>query len=280
MDDPCPCLIDEVANLLWFYKPQALQPCPSLAPNQSQDPLLDPSPLCSACSNQQRVKHPRSPPIVHLSAIPHYCKNPDLDGVNQSASVEDRMGLSKAEEEDNDEPSNSNHSYKTRLSQVFDTVDENKDGKVSKDELKRFLDTLGLQSTYESILSLFKSIRIPSSKDQEFVTSNDFLLLYEITSCDVVSSPQQLQPYKSRAVDDLDPCLAYENDLLFEVFNIFDKDNDGFISPCELQVVLCGLGFNKALELNACIEMISRFDQDGDGHISFLEFKDMLEFTL
>lgn len=48
---------------------------------------------------------------------------------------------------------------------------------------------------------------------------------------------------------------------------MFDKDNDGFISPFELRFVMLNLGEN--LTEREVFDMINEADLDGDGKVNF-----------
>lgn len=59
-----------------------------------------------------------------------------------------------------------------------------------------------------------------------------------------------------------------------EAFNVFDKDNDGFITSKELGTVMRSLGHNPTeAELQ---EMIKLYDKDESGTIDFPEFLDLM----
>ncbi|CAL4918728.1 unnamed protein product [Urochloa decumbens] len=61
-----------------------------------------------------------------------------------------------------------------------------------------------------------------------------------------------------------------------EVFDLFDRNREGFITADELGHVLGSLGQNyTAYELQSMIEMV---DFDGDGAINFDEFSMLMEF--
>lgn len=67
---------------------------------------------------------------------------------------------------------------------------------------------------------------------------------------------------------------------LKEVFYVFDRNEDGFITPFELWSVLRRLGLKEGMRYEDCEEMIRVYDKDGDGRISLSEFKDMMEQAL
>lgn len=59
-----------------------------------------------------------------------------------------------------------------------------------------------------------------------------------------------------------------------EAFNVFDKDNDGFITIKELGTVMRSLGHNPTeCELQ---DMIKLYDKDESGTIDFPEFLDLM----
>ncbi|XP_030562441.1 neo-calmodulin [Drosophila novamexicana] len=70
---------------------------------------------------------------------------------------------------------------------------------------------------------------------------------------------------------------SHENDSdeeLREAFKIFDKDEDGFISPAELRFVMINLG--EKLTDEEIDDMIREADFDGDGKINYEEFVYMI----
>eukprot|EP00250_Pteridium_aquilinum_P011292 c19970_g1_i1 orf=1-1038(-) len=147
------------------------------------------------------------------------------------------------------------------LQRVFRTFDENGDGSVSSTEISSILEKLGISTSEYSIQSLLAGL---VTKSQGQVDEAEFLLLYESVCCFV----EQLDASASSSSVDAD----MDEDLL-AAFHVFDKDGNGFISPVELQSVLCSLGFPQARQLEACVDMVARVDENGDGQIDFFEFK-------
>ncbi|KAI5083695.1 hypothetical protein GOP47_0003438 [Adiantum capillus-veneris] len=143
------------------------------------------------------------------------------------------------------------------LQRVFSTFDENGDGTVSINEIARIFDRLGLPTSEYFLRSLLAGL---DTKSQGHVDQDEFLQLYERV-CSFV------EEFDARPVD-----ADVDEDLL-AAFHMFDKDRNGFISPSELQTVLCSLGFPQARQLDACVDMIARVDENGDGQVDFLEFK-------
>ncbi|XP_073152480.1 probable calcium-binding protein CML46 [Henckelia pumila] len=71
------------------------------------------------------------------------------------------------------------------------------------------------------------------------------------------------------------PCLGEVK----EAFDVFDKNNDGFIEAWELRKVLCDLGLERegSRSMEDCARMIGVFDENGDGRIDFDEFVKFME---
>ncbi|MCO5574429.1 hypothetical protein L7F22_028214 [Adiantum nelumboides] len=156
------------------------------------------------------------------------------------------------------------HFQRHILPRVFSTFDDNGDGRVSTHEIARIFHSLGIiPPTEGSIRSLLA--RHVSESDGR-VSEQEFCLLYE----SVCSNSRVEASSSSSANADMD------QDLL-AAFQVFDKDGNGFISPVELQNVLCSLGFLQARQLGACMDMIARVDENGDGQVDFCEFKKLFD---
>ncbi|KAF2287792.1 hypothetical protein GH714_002992 [Hevea brasiliensis] len=61
---------------------------------------------------------------------------------------------------------------------------------------------------------------------------------------------------------------------LKEAFKVFDKDQDGYISPDELRHVMINLG--EKLTDEELEQMIKEADLDGDGQVNYEEFVRMM----
>jgi calmodulin len=57
-----------------------------------------------------------------------------------------------------------------------------------------------------------------------------------------------------------------EEQEIYEAFEVFDRDNDGFISAAELGHILAVIGEESTS--SEITDMIRQADQDGDGRIS------------
>ena len=69
-----------------------------------------------------------------------------------------------------------------------------------------------------------------------------------------------------------------EVDRMREIFNVFDKNKDGFISASEIQCVMTSLG--ETLTEDEVNEMVKEADRDLDSHISFEDFSQLSRLFL
>ena len=69
-----------------------------------------------------------------------------------------------------------------------------------------------------------------------------------------------------------------EVDRMREIFNVFDKNKDGFISASEIQCVMTSLG--ETLTEDEVNEMLKEADRDLDSHISFEDFSQLSRLFL
>ncbi|KAA3486406.1 hypothetical protein Goshw_019056 [Gossypium schwendimanii] len=67
---------------------------------------------------------------------------------------------------------------------------------------------------------------------------------------------------------------AEAEDELKEAFRVFDKDQDGYISPYELRLVMMNIG--EKLTDEELEQMIREADLDGDGQVNYEEFVRMM----
>ncbi|RAL37280.1 hypothetical protein DM860_004202 [Cuscuta australis] len=133
------------------------------------------------------------------------------------------------------------------LQGVFATFDRDRDGYITKEELKASLEKMGISTEDGDVAEMVE--RVDGNKDG-LVDLEEFSALYG----------------------------EFDGDLMREAFDVFDGDRDGFISEMELRRVLSCLGLlqQQGNMLEACKEMIRSVDVDGDGMVNFDEFKRMM----
>ncbi|KAF8032544.1 hypothetical protein BT93_D1447 [Corymbia citriodora subsp. variegata] len=133
------------------------------------------------------------------------------------------------------------------LREIFRSFDRNKDGSLTQLELGSLLRSLGLKPSPEQLEALIHKADTNSNGLVEF---SEFVALV---------SPELL-PAKS----------PYTEEQLKQLFQMFDRDGDGFITAAELAHSMAKLGH--ALTAEELTGMIKEADTDGDGRICFREF--------
>lgn len=133
------------------------------------------------------------------------------------------------------------------LREIFRSFDRNKDGSLTQLELGSLLRSLGLKPSPEQLEALI----------QKADTNNNGLV--EFSEFVALVSPELL-PAKS----------PYTEEQLKQLFQMFDRDGNGFITAAELAHSMARLGH--ALTAEELTGMIKEADTDGDGRISFREF--------
>ncbi|GER37705.1 calcium-binding EF-hand family protein [Striga asiatica] len=138
------------------------------------------------------------------------------------------------------------------LHRIFKNLDKNNNGHVSIQELHGLLKLVGARTTPDELESY------ASRKTLDFV---DFLFFYE--ACTDESSKSKTTEWR------------HENEL-FEAFNVFDLNGDGYISSEELESVLSRLGLWDPKTGKDGKDMIGTYDEKSDGVLDFGEFKNMM----
>ncbi|PAV60838.1 hypothetical protein WR25_14685 [Diploscapter pachys] len=130
------------------------------------------------------------------------------------------------------------------LREIFKEFDKNGDGKINRQELEVALLQFGENPTGGKIEALIEQADIDGNG---CIDIDEFLL---------VLKKQLISPKEERE--------------LREVFNVFDKDQDGMISLGDLLDIMGSLG-EKLTEVEAKL-MIREADRNSDGKIDFHEF--------
>ncbi|GLJ38178.1 hypothetical protein SUGI_0777290 [Cryptomeria japonica] len=145
------------------------------------------------------------------------------------------------------------------LASMFRTLDEDGDGRVSSDEILRFLERLCLEMLEEVELA----VRSVSACGDECLTAMEFGEFYRI----VFSNEEEVDIVKDK------------EKAICEAFNVFDQNGDGFISAMELADVLSRLGFVEGKDVSCCESMIESVDYNGDGFVDIHEFRHLITRT-
>lgn len=133
------------------------------------------------------------------------------------------------------------------LREIFRSFDRNKDGSLTQLELGSLIRSLGLNPSADQMESLIQKADRNSNGLIEF---SEFVALVE----------PELVPAK----------CPYTEEQLLKIFNMFDRDGNGYITAAELAHSMAKLGH--ALTAEELTGMIKEADTDGDGCINFPEF--------
>ncbi|CAN0920439.1 Calmodulin-like protein 11 [Linum grandiflorum] len=133
--------------------------------------------------------------------------------------------------------------------EAFCLLDKDGDGRITMEELRRAMKSLGLRPSEGELQEMIKEVDWDGNGSIEF---EEFLSL-------MASNLEQKQS------DHLE---------LREAFRVFDKDQDGFISPSELRHGMMNVG--ERITDEEVEQMVKEADLDGDGLISYQEFLQMM----
>ncbi|KAK4738655.1 hypothetical protein R3W88_002352 [Solanum pinnatisectum] len=141
-----------------------------------------------------------------------------------------------------------------QLKLVFKLIDTNGDGKISPLELTEILFSVGHHQELKAAEELAEVMVKEMDCDGDgFVDLDEFLNVMGVE--------------KDEAKD--------IDEIIRQVFLVFDVDNNGLISAKELRRVLISLGCGNC-SVKECRRMIKGVDKDGDGFVNFEEFKQMM----
>ncbi|OIT31801.1 PREDICTED: calmodulin-like protein 1 isoform X1 [Nicotiana attenuata] len=137
------------------------------------------------------------------------------------------------------------------LKKVFDKFDSNKDGKISPEEYKAILKSMGKKNLLTREVQ--KIFDVADANGDGFIDFKEFVEAQK----------------KEGGVKTMD---------LKSAFHTFDKDGDGKISVQEVYELQKGLG--QRCSLQDCRKMVKAVDANGDGAIDLDEFMTMMTRTM
>lgn len=134
------------------------------------------------------------------------------------------------------------------LKAIFETLDKNKDGTLTFEEMKEGIEKLNKDKTDVNVEELFKSI---DTNNSGVVNYTEFIAA------------------------SMDQKLYMKEERLFEAFKMFDKDGSGKISIAEFKNALK----IETLEIDDLDAIVKKYDVNGDGEIDYNEFLSMINST-
>ncbi|XP_074577402.1 putative calcium-binding protein CML18 [Curcuma longa] len=135
----------------------------------------------------------------------------------------------------------------SELREIFRCFDRNDDGRLTQLELGSLLRSIGIKPSPDQMDALIQRVDTNSNGLIEF---SEFVAL---VSPDLVATKS-----------------PYTESQLRRLFDMFDRDGNGYITAAELAHSMAKLGH--ALTASELTGMIKEADTDGDGRISFQEF--------
>ena len=140
---------------------------------------------------------------------------------------------------------------RAEFKEIFDLVDEDKSGQISKAELKKLMATLRLHPTEDELTAMMREVDADGSGDIDF---DEFVTVM------------------SRRVQ-----ADYTPEQLKSAFKVFETDNvpPGYVSTEVLEHALTTYGSDKLGQEEAA-ELLSTVDPEHTGKINYMEFINMM----
>jgi len=163
--------------------------------------------------------------------------------------------------------------------QAFSFFDANRDGHITAEELEQAMNKCGIHPTKLEL----RVIMSEGDKDKNgVITFDEFVqMIHSQQSYRDVSSPGSNTTPSDPTTAPGTPTSAggkgshpgpHDEEGLWKMFKMFDKNGDGFIDRTEMNKLVKELLLGKDYPTKAVDQMFREADVDGDGRISFSEF--------
>ncbi|KAI8570700.1 hypothetical protein RHMOL_Rhmol01G0056600 [Rhododendron molle] len=162
----------------------------------------------------------------------------------------------------------SHRKAEAELRNVFATFDKNKDGFITKQELRVSMRNVGVDMSEAEAAEMVEKV---DSNGDGLIDFDEFCELFDSMAGGDRAS------VGGGGGEEAGEGGGGEGDFMKEAFDVFDGDRDGLITVEELGLVLSSLGMKEGERLESCKEMIRKVDVDGDGMVNFDEFKEMMK---
>lgn len=139
------------------------------------------------------------------------------------------------------------HLMDREVMDAFNLFDRNKDGKITSEEIKELITSLGGDTHCPHVEELVRS-----AESQISVDVKRFMFLWKDFKAKVEDEDEDEEEIKS-------------------AFRAYDINGDGYITKDEMVQAMTKMGFvsNKEEEAGKCLK---EMDLDGDGRVSYAEF--------
>ncbi|XP_037948978.1 uncharacterized protein LOC119680298 [Teleopsis dalmanni] len=145
------------------------------------------------------------------------------------------------------------------IRKAFTKFDSNRKGSITEKEFEGVMQTFGTKLTETQLLYLFREYDLDGNGEINF--SELLHLMSKLIKGDIKDN------IPARMADRLNPEQISE---YRDIFKVFDKDGNGYITAKELKDVMESLGAN--VTQTQLQELIQEVDLDGNGTIDFSEF--------
>ena len=134
--------------------------------------------------------------------------------------------------------------------EIFDLVDKDKGGSISRDELGELMDTLGIRASKEEIDLMINEIDEDNNGEIDF---------------------EEFVAVMSRKVN-----ANYTSDEVKSAFKAFEMDgSSGYVTIDSLRKALMSYGTEK-LSLQQANDLLSQLEQDSQGRVNYIDYVNMM----
>ncbi|OAR05808.1 hypothetical protein LLEC1_03774, partial [Akanthomyces lecanii] len=150
--------------------------------------------------------------------------------------------------------------------EAFSLFDKDGDGQITTKELGTVMRSLGQNPSESELQDMINEVDADNNGTIDFP---EFLTMMARKMKDTDSEEEIMEAFKvwTWTMDAVE--LTSTNQV-----QVFDRDNNGFISAAELRHVMTSIG--EKLTDDEVDEMIREADQDGDGRIDYNEFVQLM----
>ena len=134
--------------------------------------------------------------------------------------------------------------------EIFDLVDKDKGGSISRDELGELMDTLGIRASKEEIDLMINEIDEDNNGEIDF---------------------EEFVAVMSRKVN-----ANYTSEEVKSAFKAFEMDgSSGYVTIDSLRKALMSYGTEK-LSLQQANDLLSQLEQDSQGRVNYIDYVNMM----
>ncbi|CAG9942152.1 unnamed protein product [Clonostachys rosea f. rosea IK726] len=153
----------------------------------------------------------------------------------------------------------------SEFKEAFSLFDKDGDGEITTKELGTVMRSLGQNPSESELQDMINEVDADNNGTIDFP---EFLTMMARKMKDTDSEEEIREAFKVRRYDRDDTVVKAD------MGQVFDRDNNGFISAAELRHVMTSIG--EKLTDDEVDEMIREADQDGDGRIDYNEFVQLM----